>query len=875
MERLKQRVRPVSWWSLGFLMLITSLLLSVFVAPLARAADDTYSVSGGTITIQSEIFIGGTYTDGDTNPQIKCSPNAATAIVAISQESKNKIKNGETPDVIRYSITPNGGAANNSSCPSGDRTAQYMEDTDGDSIDNAREACAIEGFGWAICGPSMWIAKGMDTVYGWLEGFLEIQPLETTNTSSIVYQAWDIMRGFANAAFIIAFIFIIYSQITSVGISNYGIKKLAPRLVVAAILVNLSFYICSIGIDLANIAGHGVKNIFDNILLQLLEGSTAGATDTNANRTGDIIQAVLSGTTITVGGLSLVGGSLFAAAPVVLILLLTLFVSAIVALLVLSARQAILIILVIISPLAFVAYLLPGTEKWFEKWRNVLFTMLVFFPAFAAVFGGANLVGIIISETAGSSVIRFVLGWAVQLAPLAITPLIMKLGGGMLNRFAGIVNDPTKGFMDKAKQQARDQSQVIAAERRHKFEKRAKERENSIGKDGQKRGRKWWDSTNAYNPVGLARRMAIANDHRERHLKDRLADAEQASVNSYHGSERYERQNVTTRQRADQGTLLDNLAENRYNEMKSGTVSKAFDNVSDKRREQLQEQAVAIRALYNSNTASKISQENTARALSDQFSDDMLKDQDLQRQAEGLYEFGIDTAKSSATATQRSNFGKSVGENAELMKHFKLSSEQRQNLLRGIDQDVKDENGNIIHSFKANNPYAVEAALNEQLAVGTVTQLKEIVAMSGSGQHLAEYRGTISEGLGKSGSGKAAFFGGRLIDEVYQGNITGEAALENYIREWVDGGKFKSAAVSNFDKEALELLQKSIGPAGSSQRNSISKERLLGLRKKINEVFSNPDLISNVADNALAEFKKLRDSLPPLPEESGTDPRIG
>ena len=100
MERLKQRVRPVSWWSLGFFMLITSLLLSVFVAPLARAADDTYSVSGGTITIQSEIFIGGTYTDGD-NPQIKCSPNAATAIVAISQESKNKIKNGETPDVIR------------------------------------------------------------------------------------------------------------------------------------------------------------------------------------------------------------------------------------------------------------------------------------------------------------------------------------------------------------------------------------------------------------------------------------------------------------------------------------------------------------------------------------------------------------------------------------------------------------------------------------------------------------------------------------------------------------------------------------------------------------------------------------------------------
>ena len=95
-----------------------------------------------------------------------------------------------------------------------------------------------------------------------------------------------------------------------------------------------------------------------------------------------------------------------------------------------EARPGLLLLLyvtTIISPLAFVAYLLPGTEKWFEKWRNTLLILLIFFPAFAAVFGGANLAGIIISETAGSSVVRFVLGWAVQLAPLAITPMIMKM----------------------------------------------------------------------------------------------------------------------------------------------------------------------------------------------------------------------------------------------------------------------------------------------------------------------------------------------------------------------------------------------------------------------------------------------------------------
>ena len=75
-------------------------------------------------------------------------------------------------------------------------------------------------------------------------------------------------------------------------------------------------------------------------------------------------------------------------------------------LLIMAARQALIVILIIISPLAFVCYLLPGTEKWFKKWRDLFFTMLVFFPAFAVIFGGAQLAGIIIIQNATGAMVE-------------------------------------------------------------------------------------------------------------------------------------------------------------------------------------------------------------------------------------------------------------------------------------------------------------------------------------------------------------------------------------------------------------------------------------------------------------------------------------
>lgn len=466
MEWLKLREQPVSGWLQWLAMLLAGLLVGIFV---------------GTVTYSTPVFAADATWDGQSlayegNSYSEVTDSAKKTALGLSNETVFEYLNPIRPQESLIIYFPAG------STPGGSTSATHViYDRPNPGTYNPRpptninvtqqqaagssgggSSCAVEQVGWIVCGPSMWIAGGMDWIYEQLSEFLKVRPLETSNTSSTFYLAWSIMLDIANVAFIIVFLIIVYSQVSSVGVSSYGIKKILPRLVIAAVLVNMSYLICTVLIDISNIAGVEVKDMFDQILNQVVTNGTSN--NAGIGSFSDVMQTFLSGGTLALAGASAVGASILSATPFFVPLMATLFVALLVALLVMAARQALIVILVIIAPLAFVCYLLPGTEKWFEKWRNTFFTMLIFFPAFAVVFGGSQLAGIIISSNAQTTVI-FILGITVQLAPLAITPLILKLGGGLLNRFAGIVNDPTKGLVDRSKQWAQEKSQQIANKR--------------------------------------------------------------------------------------------------------------------------------------------------------------------------------------------------------------------------------------------------------------------------------------------------------------------------------------------------------------------------------------------------------------------------
>jgi hypothetical protein len=131
-----------------------------------------------------------------------------------------------------------------------------------------------------------------------------------------------------------------------------------------------------------------------------------------------------------------------------------------VAIIVLAGRQVLLIILIVISPIAFVAYLLPNTSKWYSKWQSTFFTLLLMYPMIAVIFGGSQLASAIILGSKDLTMVMVLLALAVQVVPLAITPMLMKLSSGLLGRFAGIVNNPKHGPIDALKNRAKEKQEL-------------------------------------------------------------------------------------------------------------------------------------------------------------------------------------------------------------------------------------------------------------------------------------------------------------------------------------------------------------------------------------------------------------------------------
>ena len=212
---------------------------------------------------------------------------------------------------------------------------------DGGGEEEEKNSCGIDGMGWLIC-PLMTFMGGIaDASYSVISQFLNINPAIFGKGSDAAgaEQAWNFFRDIANVIFVLLFLWVIFSQVSSVGISNYGIKKVLPKLIVGAVLVNLSFYICQLAVDLSNILGFTLK--------EALEGAVSGVGGSSSN------SAIVSGLGTAVAGiLVLTGTVLFAALAVSIPTLLSLMLVLLVVLVILIVRQAAIVLLISIAPLA-------------------------------------------------------------------------------------------------------------------------------------------------------------------------------------------------------------------------------------------------------------------------------------------------------------------------------------------------------------------------------------------------------------------------------------------------------------------------------------------------------------------------------------------
>ncbi len=258
--------------------------------------------------------------------------------------------------------------------------------------------CAIERIGWILCPLIEGSAKVADFSFQFLANHLltvepELLTAEPAKGAGTI-TAWKEARNIANILFVIAFIFIVYSQITGSGLNNYGIKRMLPRLILAAIAVNVSYYICQTAVDLSNILGRTIMDALIAITNRISDQQVMSLDPTKAinTQTGGTAGIIAS---IAVASLA-VAGIIWLVLPILGSIVVFVVVTCVTIILILLLRKAFIVLLVVMSPLAFVMYLLPNTEKYFSKWLDMFWKLLLVFPVVALLMGSGQLASTVI-----------------------------------------------------------------------------------------------------------------------------------------------------------------------------------------------------------------------------------------------------------------------------------------------------------------------------------------------------------------------------------------------------------------------------------------------------------------------------------------------
>ncbi|HET6746693.1 MAG TPA: hypothetical protein VFH06_01150 [Candidatus Saccharimonadales bacterium] len=900
MVELRKAFLPGSISGRKILLFATSMLVAVFallgISPTAYAADATWQ--GNSITYAQKQYIK-TGNAGSNDPRGFAKDTQIYAYVEpIVSGSSNPTQKAHliyfapgtdptkatTASYVVYDYTPPDSYTN----PSG--ATQITLDPQPANANENTTSCALEGIGWIVCPVTKFLAGAMDWMYGILASFLTVRPVQTSQDNSL-FRIWAVMRNFANIVFVIGFLVIIYSQITNAGISNYGIKRLLPRLIAAAILVNLSYWICAIAIDVSNILGNSIQELFIS-LRNVLVGREGNNWDIISWES--ISSFILSGGTAAVlagiGANILLGGTITGSIFMLVPVLVTVLVAVLVALLVMALRQALITILVIVSPLAFVAYLLPNTEKYFEKWRELFMTMLLLFPIFSVIFGGSQLAGMAIIQNA-NSINLILLGMAVQVAPIIITPLLIKFSGSLLGRFAGMVNNPNKGLIDRTRNWAKDRAEnqkarVLAGTPRAGWRGAATRRSQNI--ETKRRKREGWRAANTaladaawanseeYSKIHQAnQRAALSKEAGETAAQVRFETAKTTNAALQHMDveARAAKLNLDVTKAKVDANWQELMAGKRTNEnlldleaLNPAEVSRrGIGNYQAYRNNMVE----AIKQASIDNNLEKRRAHSAEHVRQEDMTKLMLSDNLIRERAKGIDPHGADTALANAVAEDRTAFGKSVEEAKHVLKHFNVSAEKRADLLRGETIHVTDSSGHP-RDFSLKDTFITEAAIEIQMKEGSFRQREDIIAESGKGGKLYAHRTTIGDEAKANKIGEmAAYFGGSAIDRIKQGEIKGNAGIDLNIAHTIRSGKLKAAHLADMDWEAVQRVVKvarANAPAEFNAAQVAEYERnraQLGTLAK--EALTNTSLRGRVARNSLEHLQNLIQDFPPPP----------
>jgi hypothetical protein len=411
---------------------------------------------------------GGVYMDNSGTCKSQITPNKgdpAHGKLIIRADGDNPFTDGYSPQISNADLTNHSGCNVSKPLPvnianpsdtggGGGKASDKAPGTgtepggggSGSSSDDGELSCeySANALSWIICPAVNLMTDAIEETDSVITNELNIpqQDIFCTDqdTCNDYYGAWSSFRDISLGLVVIAGLITVVSQAIGMEILDaYTVRKMLPRILVAAIGITLSWTLMSFAVTLANNLGYGVRDLILAPFHDVLGNSTISFSTSAA--------AILGGLT----GFILGVGALVASIGILLSYIATAGLAVIIAITVLVLRQLVIIMLMILSPVAFIAYVLPNTERVFRLWWESFSKALLMFPLIVA-FIAAGRVFAAISLTNSQSLFSQLTAMIAYFGPYFAIPLTFRMSGGIMSGMGNFINQrgqPLAGRLSK------------------------------------------------------------------------------------------------------------------------------------------------------------------------------------------------------------------------------------------------------------------------------------------------------------------------------------------------------------------------------------------------------------------------------------------
>ena len=307
-------------------------------------------------------------------------------------------------------------------------------------------SCGLNSGGFSLSWLMCPVLEAADSVAGYLyEEFEQMlsftidEDLGDPASQNKVRTTWSLIKNVASAGVVIVMLVMIISQaIGGSWFDAYTVRKMLPRLIVATIAIQLSWPIFAWVVNLFDDIGNGIAS-FMFAPFGGREELQLGSVLANAGISG--AEAAAINWLILLPALGFLA---VAALPTVLVMALSALVALGVAYFTLILREIIIIMCLILAPLALLAWVLPGTQRYWKLWWDNFLKMLAMFPLAIALIASGRIFAYVAGTQQDTEdvdeLISLIIICVGFFGPLFLLPRTFKWGGAALGLAYNAIN---------------------------------------------------------------------------------------------------------------------------------------------------------------------------------------------------------------------------------------------------------------------------------------------------------------------------------------------------------------------------------------------------------------------------------------------------